>query len=75
LTGPDNGKSRSRTGNRRSKLAVDGTETLNGAVLPPATHTSPVAACRIPLSPAAHAGAGGARSRAISDRMSANAVA
>ena len=59
------------TGNGRSKPAVEGSRTLNCSGLRIPTHTSAVATCRILLPPAAHAGAGGARSRAISDRMSA----
>ena len=66
-----NSKSRPGTGNGRSKSADEGSRMPNCSGLRTATHTCHVATCCILLPPAAHAGAGGARSRAISDRMSA----
>ena len=72
MSGLGNSKSRPAPSNGRSKPAVEGSRTLNCSGLRIPTHTSAVATCRILLPPAAHAGAGGARSRAISDRMSAN---
>src|SRR6516162_1666003 len=53
-----------------SKLVVDGGPTLKRSALLVPRHTSPH--CPVHLASARHAGAGGTRSRAISDRISAN---
>src|SRR6516162_7185924 len=54
-----------------SKLVIDGGPPLKHAALLVPKHTSPLIAL-VHLASARHAGVGGARSRAISDRMSAN---
>jgi len=58
-------------GKRRSKWAVDRTATRTHAPLPGLSHASPLSLAAFDRT-AARAGAGGARSRAINDRMSAN---
>jgi hypothetical protein len=70
-----NGKSRSVWGKRRSKPPVDCSEPLKRAAFPASRRTlpsSPVTLSDPHLTRAPHAGAGGARNRAMSDRISAN---
>jgi len=55
----------------RLKPAVDSTGTVKRADLARSRHTFAIVACRV-SSFGPHAGAGGARSRVVSDRISAN---
>jgi hypothetical protein len=57
---------------RRSKPPIDCAEALKRSALPASRRTSAVGFANRIRFPHPHAGAGGARSRAISDRISAN---